>query len=1292
MAIEQALRDADHFHSEYRQNLRTSLKLADSWVRRAEPSEQALALVYRARVLRLRGEYLAAGQALSQAEGLAGTPPLDQLRIQSERRFTELDRVTSTAGALKFSALLEQPLLNETRERLQPSRPANRLAPFRSDSTARRAARAIVSWDMAAFGLALSAATISSSRAQGSDPLGGHKSASLAFEKAAGSLEDAIENETDIHPLAAQHSERLRLRLMGSLLSRTFWLDGQKDMAAEAAWAAHVNELSALRGIAPIAQAAACPGREPDGPAPGVGEVDVWRMLLCAEAFLFPGSVPEELGFIVDVQRASQSDLWAAKERAASQQPRLSPQDLFRAREPEFLAMRSRLRKSGLRYLAAVRRALAFLPYERARVYVELLAVSDELLEWMTPADVPVQGGRSLPVLSSLRARLAAEQQRALALGDHRLALQAQILSALAGSFAAAGTVGQIDLEQLFKAAAVNHDFGAVLGAARLYASVAVVRAFKDFTPSEVQHTFELAGRLFAQTGASLEGSYFAQRHAEVLMMSSELEAAAAVLEQWDERLLRAALSKDYALEQTIVRLQGLFSLGSLYVSLRDYERLGTAHDRVVAITEKLCQGHRVEQAAEYSLAILKPMLCGLSETHALAWQLFLTFHQDQQDIHNNPDLDPRDSQQFARTVGILQGISKSTSTSRELSEFAAMFSAQIAWLRSLSEATEPTPDLSGQEQAQAQTRQSLQHCHNVQATAPERAFCQSIIYSLLGQARHRLRIQQVGQAQGILTALRLELGEKWLSDMSEPWRYRMIALQVETALHAPGEPVKAIIAGCREMVDELEARRLVFSEERERLLWLDTEDAVSVYEAAVDIAARLGDAAAAFEFMERGKARSLQDIMNGSRSPPIERMRRLALTIRRLDQVRSDLGCQVLNPPSACAEYAALHQGLMQQYRDALPAAQAATAPAVLNSQSPADLAAKVAAILPPRAVLLSSYFTSSGLATVLLRHGKAPRVVHTRLLRSDLEGRTERLSSNLQFSYLTEKSVAPDGQRLSRAMLQEPLAAEDLSAVDEVILIPHSVLHRLPAAFLPFVEGERSYAHLIQRFKLRTLPFAGLMLNNRERPPSCSRPLSALRILTNDNVPEAKQEAVGVAEQYGSPRFATRQRASRADFFAALEGSHIVHAALHGRASDRAERPSSASPVKPDEGYAFLTLRDGPVTVFDLLAHPRPLCADLVVLASCHLGRGRRSAGDEETGIARALLGRQIGDVIGSLWKLTSQGPDKPGMATLMADFHHSFRRTGDAAQSLAEAQRQAIQRHLPAQLWTGLIVIGR
>jgi CHAT domain-containing protein len=301
-------------------------------------------------------------------------------------------------------------------------------------------------------------------------------------------------------------------------------------------------------------------------------------------------------------------------------------------------------------------------------------------------------------------------------------------------------------------------------------------------------------------------------------------------------------------------------------------------------------------------------------------------------------------------------------------------------------------------------------------------------------------------------------------------------------------------------------------------------------------------------------------------------------------------------------------------------------------------------------------------------------------------------RLTGNLKMSYTSEKSVRKDAERLAQVLLQEPLASEDLSEIDELIFAPHSLLHRLPAAFLPFIDNGKRYPNLVLRFKLRTVPFAGVLLDNRPRDPVCARPLSPIRLLTTEDIPDEKAEVAAVTQVYDNPFFATRRRASRADLFTALESVTTVHASLHGSASDWAKIPTSASREKPDKGFALLQLRDGPLTVFDLLAHPRPFCAELVVLASCHVGRGRRSDGDEETGVARALLARQVQHVIGALWVLDGDGPSAPRLAPLMAELHRNYRQTRDAAQALAEAQRQAIARHTPAAIWTGLMVLGK
>ena len=97
------------------------------------------------------------------------------------------------------------------------------------------------------------------------------------------------------------------------------------------------------------------------------------------------------------------------------------------------------------------------------------------------------------------------------------------------------------------------------------------------------------------------------------------------------------------------------------------------------------------------------------------------------------------------------------------------------------------------------------------------------------------------------------------------------------------------------------------------------------------------------------------------------------------------------------------------------------------------------------------------------------------------------------------------------------------------------------------------------------------------------------------------------------------------------------------------------------------------------------------LVVLSSCRTLRSREGRSGGFAGFAGALLAAGAGGVVGSGWEVDDQAT-----RTLMTAFHRTWRRTGDPAAALREAQLRMLRADDPAlrapAAWAGFRYVGR
>lgn len=96
------------------------------------------------------------------------------------------------------------------------------------------------------------------------------------------------------------------------------------------------------------------------------------------------------------------------------------------------------------------------------------------------------------------------------------------------------------------------------------------------------------------------------------------------------------------------------------------------------------------------------------------------------------------------------------------------------------------------------------------------------------------------------------------------------------------------------------------------------------------------------------------------------------------------------------------------------------------------------------------------------------------------------------------------------------------------------------------------------------------------------------------------------------------------------------------------------------------------------------------VVVLSACRTLRARGGRTGGFAGLAGALLGAGAGGVVGSAWEV-----DDRLAAPLMLEFHRAYRRTGDAAAALREAQLRMLRSPDPAlrspAAWAGFRYVG-
>jgi CHAT domain-containing protein/tetratricopeptide (TPR) repeat protein len=481
-------------------------------------------------------------------------------------------------------------------------------------------------------------------------------------------------------------------------------------------------------------------------------------------------------------------------------------------------------------------------------------------------------------------------------------------------------------------------------------------------------------------------------------------------------------------------------------------------------------------------------------------------------------------------------------------------------------------------------------------------------------------------------------------------------------------------------------------------------EDKLAVYEAAIGLCVKAGDAPRAFAFAERGKTRALVDALalRASGLPlrpntPTARglTEELAALRRRYDRLSSTLFDPRPQDDLAASSVAGHAEVLSRE----LEACEARIGVVLdrLRLSGAADverLALLQGHIYSPRrhlgaATALVQYaVVGEGLLIFVVRPGQPVQVrtvpgsaaaIQVARLRRQLE-----LNLVAAITTRDEPLHLPSLESHARALLQrlhglliQPV--HDLIAdCQRLVIVPQGVLHGIPFAALH--DGQQ---FLVERCEVVLAPSASAVTFCRQpRVRRNEHPRNPCLVIAHSGdglLPAALEEGETVATLLGGVRLfeadatvaSVRQHIGHAD---------VVHVAAHGHA-----RPDA--PL-----FSHLRLADGQLTALDCL--DLQLECELVTLSACETGHAVVAAGDEPIGLTRSLLYAGARSVIQSLWRV-----DDEATRRLMCDMYARLRGGAGRAQALRAAQRSflttaddsASPRRAHPAFWASFALVG-
>lgn len=461
-----------------------------------------------------------------------------------------------------------------------------------------------------------------------------------------------------------------------------------------------------------------------------------------------------------------------------------------------------------------------------------------------------------------------------------------------------------------------------------------------------------------------------------------------------------------------------------------------------------------------------------------------------------------------------------------------------------------------------------------------------------------------------------------------------------------------------RKSVEVIERQRSTINTEASKIGFVGDKQAA--YVSLIRLLLAKGEMAAAFEYVERSKARALIDMLAAKQDFAIAsgdsaKVREL---FARVNQAEADALMQDIDADKSMTRSAA--RGALEQLSVESPELASLISVSSMTSS-------EVQSLLPPDEILIEYYQNGNDLIAFVVSNAKLAAI------QLDGAGLLENVRHfREQLEDVGDNSYLPSAQKLYDRLLR-PLAGQ-LSA-RKFAIVAHGPLHYLP--FNALHDGDN---FLIDRYSLRMLPSASVI--KYIRPEPVAKPGDILALGNPDlgdpamDLAYAQAEALAIAKGRAQSKVLLRKDANETALRQYGESFRYIHFATHGQFN-------SEVPLKSALFLAKDANSDGQLTVDKL--YSMRLDADLVTLSACETGIGKVANGDDVVGLSRGFLYAGSRSIVSSLWKV-----DDRATSYLMTSFYDQMKR-GDKREALREAQRATMKQYPHPFFWAAFQITG-
>jgi CHAT domain-containing protein len=494
----------------------------------------------------------------------------------------------------------------------------------------------------------------------------------------------------------------------------------------------------------------------------------------------------------------------------------------------------------------------------------------------------------------------------------------------------------------------------------------------------------------------------------------------------------------------------------------------------------------------------------------------------------------------------------------------------------------------------------------------------------------------------------------------------------------------------------------------------------------------RAGHAAAALETIERGRARTLVELLTEGHQTvrddlPAELLRREQDALARI----TALQIRLLDRPSATSQGRAARVALGQELESAERQRQEVeeeirrASPRYASIRYPRSLSVPdIQALLDPDTALCEYSLGEAPYLFVVTREGIT---THRLAAEATVSREVGRLREAVRLPSRTRRGAYLRAGRRLYDLLIAPARAE-LATKRRLVIVPDRSLAYLPfeallAEDVPATTLDAGLPYLLRRFSVAYVPSASTLASLRQRrseakgsnagprkevvafadptgwtsepphdPPADTPSESPLRGMLEDAglaalkaLPDSRREAEDLKRSLGPEAVrvfvgadATEENVKTSPEVATARRLHFAtHALVSAKRPNHSALVLSRTPGGREDG-----LLQG-FEIFDL-----KLQADLVVLSACETGLGQELRGEGVIGLTRAFLHAGADRVAATLWEVADRST-----ADLMSAFYRQVAGAAPASDALRKAKLKMVAggRYAHPYYWAAFVLVG-